>query len=260
MTTASTASTTASTGRLAGRVIIVTGAGQGIGKVYALGLAAEGATVIATDLTDPVPVAAQIAADGGTAISRAADVTDAAAVAALVDAAIDRFGTVHGLVNNAAMFTVLAPKPFYEIDSAEWDRVMQVNTRGSFECAKAVVPVMRRQAYGKIINIASGTLFKGSPGMMHYVASKGAVVAMTRVMARELGADGICVNAIAPGYTESEMAAEHTKYSGPTVESRCFKRPETPEDLVGTLVFLCAAESDFVTGQTIVVDGGSVLH
>jgi NAD(P)-dependent dehydrogenase (short-subunit alcohol dehydrogenase family) len=242
-------------GRLAGRVIIVTGAGQGIGKVYA-----EGAHVVATDIYDPAPVAEQIVTAGGSAISRAADVTDAAAVRAVVDAAVERFGTIHGLVNNAAIFTVLARKPFYEIDSAEWDRVMQVNTRGSFECAKAVVPAMRAQKYGKIVNVASGTLFKGSPGMMHYVASKGAVVAMTRVMARELGNDGICVNTIAPGFTESEMAGEHAKYSGPTIDSRCFKRPETPEDLVGTLVFLCAAESDFVTGQTIVVDGGSVLH
>jgi NAD(P)-dependent dehydrogenase (short-subunit alcohol dehydrogenase family) len=247
-------------GRLAGRVIIVTGAGQGIGKVYALGLAAEGATVVATDLFDPAPVAAQIVAAGGTAMSGAADVTDAPAVRSVVDGAIERYGAVHGLVNNAAIFTVLSRKPFYEIDSDEWDRVMQVNTRGSFECAKAVVPIMRAQKYGKIVNVASGTLFKGSTGMMHYVASKGAVVAMTRVMARELGNDGICVNTIAPGFTESEMAGEHAKYSQPTVDSRCFKRPETPDDLVGTLIFLCAAESDFVTGQTIVVDGGSVLH
>jgi NAD(P)-dependent dehydrogenase (short-subunit alcohol dehydrogenase family) len=247
-------------GRLAGRVIIVTGAGQGIGKVYAFGLAAEGATVVATDLTDPAPVVAQIVAEGGTAMSAAADVTDAPAVRALVDAAVARYGTIHGLVNNAAIFSVLSHKPFYEIDSAEWDRVMQVNTRGSFECAKAVAPIMRAQKYGKIVNIASGTLFKGSPGMMHYVASKGAVVAMTRVMARELGADGICVNTLAPGFTESEMAGEHIKRSQPTIDSRCFKRPETPEDLVGTLIYLCSADSDFVTGQAILVDGGSVLH
>jgi len=250
----------ATRGRLADRVIIVTGAGQGIGKVYALGLAAEGAHVVATDIYDPVAVAEEIGNAGGSAISRAADVTDSAAVRAVVASAVERFGTVHGLVNNAAIFTVLERRPFYEIDSDEWDKVMQVNTRGSFECAKAVAPLMRAQKYGKIVNIASGTLFKGSPGMMHYVASKGAVVAMTRVMARELGADGICVNTIAPGFTESEMAGEHAKYSGPTIDSRCFKRPETPDDLVGTLVFLCAAESDFVTGQTIVVDGGSVLH
>jgi len=137
---------------------------------------------------------------------------------------------------------------------------MTVNTRGSFECAKAVVPFMRKQKYGKILNVASGTLFKGSPGMMHYVASKGAVVAMTRVMARELGGFNISVNAIAPGFTESEMAGEIAKRSGPTVQSRCFKRPQTPDDLTGTIVFLSSAESDFITGQTIVVDGGSVLH
>jgi len=251
---------TSSRGRLAGRVIIVTGAGQGIGKVYALGLAAEGAQIVATDIYDPAPVAEQIVAAGGSAISRAADVIDTAAVRAVVAAAVERFGTVHGLVNNAAVFSVLQRKPFYEIESSEWDWVMQVNTRGSFECAKAVTPIMRAQKYGKIVNVASGTLFKGSTGMMHYVASKGAVVAMTRVMARELGADGICVNTIAPGFTESEMAGEHAKYSQPTIDSRCFKRPETPDDLVGTLVFLCSAESDFVTGQAIVVDGGSVLH
>jgi NAD(P)-dependent dehydrogenase (short-subunit alcohol dehydrogenase family) len=250
----------AARGRLAGRVIIVTGAGQGIGKVYALGLAAEGAQIVATDIYDPAPVVQAIVEAGGSAISRAADVTDPVAVAAVVAAAVERFGTVHGLVNNAAIFSVLQRKPFYEIDSNEWDRVMQVNTRGSFECAKAVVPIMRAQKYGKIVNVASGTLFKGSTGMMHYVASKGAVVAMTRVMARELGADGICVNTIAPGFTESEMAGEHAKYSQPTIDSRCFKRPETPDDLVGTIVFLCSAESDFITGQAIVVDGGSVLH
>ena len=247
-------------GRLAGRVVLVTGAGQGIGKVYARGLAAEGATLALCDLRDPADVAASIEAGGGKAISRAADITSSDAVGAFVAATVERFGTVHALVNNAAMFTVLKSRPFYEIPSDEWDQVMAINTRGSFECAKAVVPFMRKQKYGKIVNVASGTLFKGSPGMMHYVASKGAVVAMTRVMARELGEDNICVNAIAPGFTESEMAGEHAKRSGPTVQSRCFKRPETPEDLVGTVVFLCSADSDFITGQTILVDGGSVLH
>ena len=247
-------------GRLAGRVIVVTGAGQGIGKVYAHGLAAEGATLALCDLRDPADVAAEIEAAGGKALSRAADITSPAAVSAFVAATVERFGTVHCLVNNAALFTALQSRPFYEIPSDEWDKVMSVNTRGSFECAKAVVPFMRKQKYGKILNVASGTLFKGSPGMMHYVASKGAVVAMTRVMARELGADNICVNAIAPGFTESEMAGEHAKRSAPTVQSRCFKRPETPEDLVGAAVFFCSAESDFITGQTLLVDGGSVLH
>jgi NAD(P)-dependent dehydrogenase (short-subunit alcohol dehydrogenase family) len=247
-------------GRLADRVIVVTGAGQGIGKVYANGLAAEGAKLALCDLRDPADVAGAIESAGGQALSRACDITQPNAVRAFVDAAVARFGTVHGLVNNAAMFTVLGSRPFWEIDSGEWDKVMAVNTRGSFECAKAVVPYMRKQQYGKIVNVASGTLFKGSPGMMHYVASKGAVVAMTRVMARELGADNICVNAIAPGFTESEMIGDHKLRSGPTVQSRCFKRVEQPEDLVGTVVFLTSGESDFITGQTILVDGGSVLH
>ena len=211
-------------------------------------------------MRDPADVAAAIEAAGGKALSRAADITSPQAVGAFIAAAAERFGTIHGLINNAAIFTALQSRPFWEIPSDEWDRVMQANTRGSFEVAKAVVPFMRRQQYGKIVNVASGTLFKGSPGMMHYVASKGAVVAMTRVMARELGADSICVNAIAPGFTESEMVGEHATRSGPTVASRCFKRPETPEDLVGTAVFLTSADSDFMTGQTILVDGGSVMH
>jgi NAD(P)-dependent dehydrogenase (short-subunit alcohol dehydrogenase family) len=248
-------------GRLAERVIMVTGAGQGIGKAYAQALAAEGALVSLCDLRDPQPVVREIEAGGGKAFSRAADITDANAVKAFVDATVERFGTVHGLVNNAALFTALPSRPFTEIPSEEWDKVMAVNTRGSFECARAVVPHMRKQKYGKIVNIASGTLFKGSTGMMHYVASKGAVVAMTRVMARELGADNICVNAIAPGFTESEFVGEESiQRSGATVASRCFKRPEKPEDIVGAAVFLCSAESDFITGQTLLVDGGSVLH
>lgn len=245
---------------LSDRVILITGAGQGIGKVFARALAERGAKVVLSDIIDPAPVAAEIARSGGDCLAYVADVTSPAAVKACVEGAVARFGTVHALVNNAAIFTTLTPKPFYEIDSDEWDRVMSVNTRGSFECAKAVTPYMRDQKYGKIVNIASGTLFKGSTGMLHYVASKGAVVAMTRVMARELGADNICVNAIAPGFTESEMALELAKRSGPTVASRCFKRPQTPEDLIGALTFLCSADSDFMTGQTMVVDGGSVMH
>jgi NAD(P)-dependent dehydrogenase (short-subunit alcohol dehydrogenase family) len=246
--------------RLADRVIVVTGAGQGIGKVYAHALAAEGAKLVLCDLSDPRGVAEAIEREGGQAVSRAADVTSPSAVRDLVHAAEERFGTIHALVNNAALFTALAKKPFEQIESDEWDRVMAVNTRGTFECVKAVAPIMRRQKYGKIVNIASGTLFKGSTGMLHYVASKGAVVAMTRVLARELGDDNICVNAVAPGFTESEMADEHAKQSGATVASRCFKRAETPEDVVGSVIFLCSGESDFITGQTLVVDGGSVFN
>jgi NAD(P)-dependent dehydrogenase (short-subunit alcohol dehydrogenase family) len=249
-------------GRLNDRSIIVTGAAQGIGAVYAKHLAAEGARLSICDLSEPSAVADEIRAAGGQAISLATDVTSPAAVAALVKAAIDAYGTVHGLVNNAAMFGSLKHRHFTEIPSDEWDQVMAVNTRGVFECSKAVVPAMRKQKYGKIVNIASGTLFKGSTMIMHYVASKGAVVAMTRVMARELGDDNIMVNCIAPGLTVSP--AVRNSYSDADIKAnwaaRSLKREEEPEDLVGPLTFFLSAESDFVTGQTLLVDGGNVMH
>ena len=249
-------------GRLNDRSIIVTGAAQGIGAVYAKALAAEGASLTICDVTDPGGVAGEIRAAGGKAIGTITDVTSPNAVAAMVKASIDAYGTVHGLVNNAALFGSLTLKPFMEIESDEWDKVMAVNTRGVFECVKAVVPTMRAQKYGKIVNIASGTLFKGTPWLLHYVASKGAVVAMTRVMARELGPDNILVNCIAPGLTVS--AAVKETYSLEEIAAnkatRAIKREEEPEDLVGALTFFLSAESDFVTGQTLLVDGGSVMH
>ena len=250
--------------RLTGKVAIVTGAAQGIGAAYAKALAAEGASLGLLDISMPASVVAQIKDAGGEAIGRTCDVTNAASVAAFVAEVDRRFGGVHILVNNAGIFASLALKPFAEIDSAEWDRVMAVNVRGSFECAKAVLPVMRRQRYGKIINIASGTVFKGSPLLLHYVASKGAVVAMTRAMAREVGDDGIRVNCLAPGLTMSEGVLANKDWAGAIVAnniaSRCIKREAMPEDLTGALVFLASADSDFMSGQTVVVDGGSVTH
>lgn len=246
--------------RLSDRVVLVTGAGQGIGKIFAFALAAAGAKLVLADILDTRPVAAEIEGRGGEALALKMDVASPATVAAGVEAAVSRFGSIHALVNNAALFTSLTSKPFYEIASDEWDRVMAVNARGPFECVKAVFPLMRAQKYGKIVNIASGTVMKGAPGLMHYVASKGAIVAMTRVMARELGEFNICANAIAPGFTESEMIGEHAKYGAVTIASRSFKRAQTPDDLVGTLLFLCSADSDFMTGQTVIVDGGSVFN
>ena len=249
-------------GRLNDRAIIVTGAAQGIGATYAKGLAAEGALLTICDLQEPHAVAGEIRKAGGKVVSLAADVTSPAAVAAMVEATIGAYGGVHGLVNNAAMFGSLKQQHFTEIASEEWDQVMAVNTRGVFECVKACVPQMRKQQYGKIVNIASGTLFKGTPNLLHYVASKGAVVAMTRVMARELGADNITVNCIAPGLTVSEAVRE--TYSAQEIAAnkatRALKREEEPDDLIGALVFFCSGESDFVTGQTLLVDGGSVMH
>jgi NAD(P)-dependent dehydrogenase (short-subunit alcohol dehydrogenase family) len=250
--------------RLQGRVAIVTGAAQGIGARYAASLAAEGATVVCADVIDAEPVAAQIRAAGGRALALHADVSSAESVSQMAAASVEAFGRIDVLVNNAGLFANLAMKPFEQIESGEWDRVMAVNVRGPFECAKAVLPQMRAQGYGKIVNIASATVFKGSPMLLHYVTSKGAVVAMTRSLARELGDAGIRVNTLAPGLTASENTLANPAWQGAVgannIASRAIKREVTPEDLCGTLVYLASAESDFVTGQVIVVDGGSVMH
>jgi NAD(P)-dependent dehydrogenase (short-subunit alcohol dehydrogenase family) len=249
---------------LKNKVAIVTGAARGIGAELAQALAGAGARVVVADVLDGSPVAARIAESGGEAIYCRADVTSAPSIAALVADTLARFGIIDVLVNNAGIFADLAKKPFTEIDDAEWDRVMAVNVRGSFACAKAVAPVMIAKGGGKIVNIASGTVFKGFAGALHYVASKGAVVAMTRCLARELGAHAICVNAIAPGLTMSEAVVDNPEWGGAageaTVASRALKRAQQPADIVGTLIYLASDASDFVTGQTIVVDGGSVMR
>ena len=249
--------------RLDRTAAIVTGAAQGIGATYAKALAAEGARVSLCALDPSDAVVRAIRAAGGEAIGRMCDVSDPNSVAALVHATEQAFGGVQVLVNNAALFGKIALKPLTEIASEEWDRVMAVNTRGPFECVKAVLPVMRRQGYGKIINIASGTVFKGTPMMLHHLVSKGAVVAMTRAMARELGEHGICCNALAPGLTLSDAIKGRNDYGALrtlNVESRSLKREETPDDLVGALLFLASHDSDFMTGQTLLVDGGSAMH
>ena len=189
--------------RLDGRVAIVTGAAQGIGATYAKALAAEGASVCVADLTDPSDVVASIITAKDKAIGVINDVTNPASCDDMVLKTIEAFGRVDILVNNAALFGKLALKKFDQIATQEWDAVMAVNVRGVFECAKAALPAMKRQKYGKIINVASGTVFKGTPMMLHYVTSKGAVVAMTRCLAREVGDDGIRVNCIAPGLVMS---------------------------------------------------------
>lgn len=216
------------------------------------------------DVLDGSAVVDRIAKAGGQAIYRRTDVSSQTSVASLVAEAVEKFSTIDILVNNAAIFASLMKKPFTEIDSAEWDQVMAVNVRGPFECAKAVAPIMIENHKGKIVNIASGTVFKGTVGALHYVSSKGAVVAMTRCLARELGPHNICVNAIAPGITMSEAIADSPVWGGKaseaTVMTRAIRRDEVPADLVGALLFLASQESNFVTGQTIVVDGGAVMR
>ena len=250
--------------RLEGRVAIVTGAAQGIGAAYARGLAAAGAKICVSDVLDAKAVAQEINTAGGEAIAVHCDVTDAQSVQAMVAATLKAYGRIDILLNNAGIFATLALKPLTEIDSAEWDKVMAVNVRGIFECIKAVVPQMKQQKYGKIINIASGTVFKGVPMLLHYVASKGAVVAISRAVARELGDDGIRVNTLAPGLVMSEGVLKNPVWRGAVVSnnvaSRAIKREALPEDLVGTAIYLSSADSDFVTGQVLVVDGGSVMH
>jgi len=250
-------------GKLDGKVAIVTGAGRGIGVEYAKVLAEEGAMVTVSDIVDPTTTVNIIKQAGGEAMGIECDVTKPDQIESMVSKTEEAYGKLDIMVTNAALFADLQQKSFLEIDEAEWDRVMQVNTRGVFSCVKAAVPEMKKNGYGKIVNIASGTVFKGTPMLLHYVSSKGAQVAFTRALAREVGDDGITVNCIAPGLTMSEKVIDDDQWiavkDGNTA-SRAIKREQVPEDLIGTLVFFASSDSDFITGQTLVVDGGSAMH
>ena len=246
--------------RLAGRVAIVTGGARHIGARYCRHLAAEGATVVVADILDSDSVVDEIKAAGGKAMGLKIDVSKEEDTNRMAAEAVRAFGRVDILVNNAAIFINIQRHPFYEISADEWDRVSAVNIKGPFLCAKAVFPQMREQKSGKIINISSSTAFWGTPNFLHYVASKAALIGMTRSPAREVGSFGICVNAIAPGLVEHEGQNAPKALTELQLKERSIKRLQTPEDLMGTLVFLCSPDSDFMTGQAIVVDGGSVFH
>ncbi len=249
--------------QLDGKTAIVTGGAEGIGVAYCKALAGEGARVAVWDVAPFDTTIKAIEEAGGQAIGIACDVSDPGQVAAALKNTLDAFGEVQILVNNAAVFARLYQKRFEEISTDEFNLALNVNVRGPFECAKALSPHFRKQGYGKIINIASGTAFKGTAGMMHYVASKGAVISMTRCLANELGSDGINVNCIAPGLVMTDAILARDGMEGfrqNSAASRFLKRPQTPEDLTGTLVFLASSASDFITGQIIVVDGGSAMH
>jgi NAD(P)-dependent dehydrogenase (short-subunit alcohol dehydrogenase family) len=249
-------------GRLDSKVAVVTGAARGIGATLAQAFAAEGAKVVVTDITDTAATVAAIKAAGGEAIGLKLDVTDNAGIAAMVQKAESTFGPIELLLNNAGLFAKIQLKPFWEISEDDWDQVLRVNVRGGFQMVKGVLPSMRKAGRGKIVNISSGTVFHGGQGHMHYVTSKGGVIAMTRSMARELTGTNITVNCVTPGFTESDGVRENPSLHvarAPTLAGRVIKRDMVPDDLVGAIVFLMAPDSDFMTGQTLNVDGGRFM-
>jgi len=252
--------------RLKDKVAIITGGAHGIGKAYARRFAEEGAHVVIADIDEAAgeAVAKSLLDSGGSAWARRTDVRIFADVQGLMQESVKRFGRIDVLLNNAAIYVTqtLWKGPVEELAIDEWDRVIEVNLKGVFLCSKAVIPIMKQQKNGKIINIASGTFFSGSGNMPHYTTAKGGVVALTRVMARQLGEWGINVNCMTPGSTMSEesVSDEVLKRREGSTEKRVFRRIETPADIVGTALFLASSDSDFVTGQLLVVEGGGIMH
>ena len=252
--------------RLKDKITIITGAAHGIGKAYAKRFAEEGSHVVIAyvDAAGGEATAKAILDVGGSAWARSTDVRSLPDLQGLTQETMDKFGRIDVLLNNAAIYVTqkLWKGPVEDLDLDEWDRVIEVNLKGVFLCSKAVIPIMKRQRSGKIINIASGTFFSGSGNMPHYTTAKGGVVALTRVMARQLGEWNINVNCMTPGSTMSEDAVtdDVLKRRENSVGKRAFKRVETPADIVGTALFLASSDSDFVTGQLLVVEGGGVMH
>jgi len=248
--------------RMNGKVAVITGAAQGIGRAFAECLAAEGAQVVVTDVQDTAPAVSAINDAGGQAIGLSTDVTSNESLEEMVEAAEAAFGPIEILVNNAAVFASIVLKPFNQISEEEWDLVMRVNVRGPFQATKAVLRSMKKAGRGKIINISSGTALRGAPMFLHYVSSKGAIIAQTRAISRELAADNIHVNTIIVGLTESEGVKEHKQLLGAakasTLAMRAIQRVMLPDDILGTLLFLASEDSDFITGQSINVDGGAL--
>lgn len=245
--------------RLDRRVAIVTGAAQGIGRKIAEGLAAEGARVVVADVRGGEEAAQAI---GGLAVE--VDVSDLQACQRMAQAAVDAYGQIDVLVNNAGIYTSLVPTPFDQLSVDEWRRVFDVNVLGMYLATRAVAPFMRSARSGRIVNLASGTPYKGVPMFLHYVASKGAVIAMTRSLAKELGGDGVLVNTVAPGFTMSDGVLANPvqveQLRDVSVKARVLARDQYPEDIVGAVVFFASDESSFITGQSLVVDGGAYFN
>jgi NAD(P)-dependent dehydrogenase (short-subunit alcohol dehydrogenase family) len=249
--------------RLKGKVAIVTGGGRGLGKAFCLKLAEEGAKVVVVDVIDTTGTVKEIEDRNGAAIGLKVDVSKEEYTQRMAEETVAKFGRIDVLVNNAAVFYGLQRKSFQDISTEEWDGLMAVNVKGQWLCAKAVVPEMKKQGKGKIINVASNVAFTGHVGFLHYLTSKAAIMGLTRGLAGELGEHGICVNTLCPGmamtearrlYTTDEQAVERAQ------KEQLIRRPQQPEDLVGIVVFLASDESDLMTGQIVVVDGGWILH
>jgi NAD(P)-dependent dehydrogenase (short-subunit alcohol dehydrogenase family) len=245
---------------LDGKVAIVTGGAQGIGRAIADGLAAQGARVVVADLKGAEEAAARY--PGGLGLT--VDVAKEDDVGRMAAETVQRAGGIDVLVNNAGLYASLAMRPFDQIPVDEWRRVMDVNVLSMFLTCRAVVPRMRERGGGRIVNISSGTPFRGVPFLLHYVTSKGAIVTLTRALAKELGGDEILVNCVAPGFTMSDGVQEHPEVVDAlrdvSVSARTLKRDQQPEDVVGAVVFLCGPGATFVTGQTMVIDGGQYFH
>ena len=246
---------------LAGRTIIVTGAATGIGQAFALGCAAQGANVVVADMNAADETVAAIESSGGQVLGVRVDVADQDSVQAMADAALERFGRIDGLVNNAAYFREVKLTPFEELDPAQWDRIFAVNVKGVWQCCKAVMPAMRKQGSGSIVNISSVVAVAGQPGYLHYVASKGAVLSMTKGLAKEVGPFGVRVNVIAPGFVITDATRNRpVEWQQSFLKARAISREQRPDDLVGTTLYLLSDLSGFVSGQTIVVDGGHIMY
>jgi 3-oxoacyl-[acyl-carrier protein] reductase len=246
--------------------VIVTGAAHGIGAAYADRLARDGWAVVVADLDfeGAEKKVHEIVASGGRALAVGADVSREDEIAEMVDRTVKEYGGITGLVNNAAVFSVvpMSRAPYDEIALDEWDRMFRVNVRGTWQVCKAVIPYMTERGYGKIVNISSGTALKGSASRIHYVSSKGAIVSFTKTLAREVGAQGIRVNCVAPGSTLSEETPDDRtlEHRQSRVADRALPRVQVPADLAGAVSFFLSPDSDFITGQTLVVDGGAHMH